>query len=132
MHHIAGCFEKFTYKFTVLNENFLKSWIFDNPCLKFDRQNDNFLRKEFFEQEQFELQKNIIVSLTMSNLLNPDRGLKTQIEFENETDLHLTEVKFRILQGIARTAILTFTKLDQNEKRTDTIQNFCMRLKKGS
>ena len=42
LYTIAESFEKFTYKFSAHNENFREMFIFDNPCLTFDINHENF------------------------------------------------------------------------------------------
>ena len=76
--------------------------------------------------------KQTISSLSMTHLVNSDFSLKTHHEFEALTTFVLTGIKFNVLQGLARTAINQFRKQDQNQKRTETVQNFCMRIKQGS
>jgi hypothetical protein len=68
----------------------------------------------------------------MENLIDPNLNLKDKDTFQNETGVLLTDVKFGVLLGAARNAITNFKKNDVNEKRTDRIQDFCMRIKKGS
>jgi len=55
LYFISACFEKFIFNFTSVNENYLKAPIFENPCLPFDVNNNNFLKKSFFSDEEFAL-----------------------------------------------------------------------------
>jgi len=132
LYHISACFEKFSNNFTAKNENFRKMWIFDNPCFKFDGNNGQYLKRNFFDEQYFVSEKNRIVTLTMDNLIDPNLTLKTKETFQNETGVLMTDLKFGVLLGAARNAIINFKKNDANEKKTDRIQDFCMRIKKGS
>ena len=85
LYFISACFEKFIFNFTSVNENYLKAPIFENPCLPFDVNNNNFLKKSFFTDEEFALYKKGIHSLTVNNILNPDHSTKPKLEFELNT-----------------------------------------------
>ena len=131
--HIAASFEKFSLKFTVHNENFLKMFLYENPILNFDPNNQNFLKKEFFPENIFQEHQRSIKLLTMENLLYENKTFKTKEDFERETGITgLCEIKFARLVGLARTALNRFSKTANNEKSIDTLQNFCMRIRKGS
>ena len=132
LRNIADCFETFIFCFTATNENFAKSFIFENPCLPFQPNRNNYLRQEFFTELEYENNKHLIRSLTMDQLLNPDFTLRSQQEFENTSHLIITPIKFEILRSMARNAVEKFQKVEQNYKRVDTVQNFCMRIKRGS
>jgi len=132
LHNIAVSFERFTYKFSVCNENFREMYIFDNPCFTFDVNHPNFLKKEFFTAEYYEENKAKIMNLRLSNIASIDGRLKNKEDFENESGLHVTDAKYRVLMGIAVSAQIKYGKQNQQEKKTDTLVNFCMRIKKGS
>jgi len=132
LYYIASCYERFLFNFTSVNENYLSSLIFDNPSLTFDVNNQHFLKKGFFTEDEFTQFKDIIYGLTVKKFLNQDLSLKTKIEFENGSGLFLSELKFNKLRGIARSSVIKFRKFDNNEKKTDSVQNFCMRIRRGS
>ena len=132
LSYIAGCFKKFIFCFTATDENFLKSFIFENPCLPFQQNRNNYLKEEFFGVAEYAENKQTISSLSITHLVNSDFSLKTHHEFEALTTIVITGIKFNVLQGLARTAINQFRKQDQNQKRNDSVQNFCMRIKRGS
>jgi len=132
LYHIVSCFEKFIFGFTAKNENFKKAFIFENPSLTFDVANNNYLKREFFTNEEYSTHKAAILSLTVDNILNPDLSLKNHFEFQEVTGIVITDAKYNRLRGLVLTAIQNFSKTDFNRKRTDTVQNFCMRIKKGS
>ncbi len=70
--------------------------------------------------------------LQMQSLLNGDGSIKNKQDFEHASGLLITDAKFRVLTGIATTALLKYTKNTAHEKKIDNLQNFCMRIKKGS
>ena len=132
LKNIAGGFEKFIYKFTCLNENFRKSFIFENPVLKFDANNQNYLKMSFFGEDFYRQNKIGINSLTVDSILNLNGTTKSKLEFENITGIILTENKYNKICGLVRTAVRTFSKNTVTEKKSDTVQNFCMRIRRGS
>jgi len=124
--------ESLFLKFTVKNENFLNAWIFENPCLTFDENNRNYLTAEFFPEMDFDRYKHQIYKLTVSCLLTPNLAPVEKIIFEQNTGIILSVGKFATLRGCAITAVRRYTKNERNEKRTDNLQNFCMRIRRGS
>jgi len=134
LYNMAACFEKFIFSFSATNENFMHAWIFENPCMVLDQRNNNFLTETFFDQEFFLANKNKIRNLTMNSLVNANNTLKTKQQFETISGLTLTDIKFGRLLGLARTAIANFSGRGDLTVaiRSDTAQNFCMRIKKGS
>jgi len=108
LYNIASCFEKFIFKFTTLNLNYRKSFIFENPCFKFDNNHENYLRCEFFGEEFFLQNKRAIYALTIEHFSSEDGTLKTKEVFERETDLILTDAKYNVLIGLVRTAVHNF------------------------
>jgi len=50
LYYVAGYAEKFIFNFTSVNENFLSSPIFENPCLSFENNRPHFLKKSFFSE----------------------------------------------------------------------------------
>jgi len=68
----------------------------------------------------------------MENILNPDYSTKDKAIFEAETEILLSDIKFNKIRILAVNAVRIFRKDDINEKRVDTVYNFCMRNKRGS
>ncbi len=64
--------------------------------------------------------------------MNPDLNPKTKLEFEASSGIILTELKFNKLRGLARNSVVQYLKMDNNDKKTDSVRNFCMRIRKGS
>jgi len=110
----------------------LNSVVFDNPCLPFDANNRNYLKKNFFTNREFENFKQQIYALTISDLINPELIPNTKAVFEVNTGIELSNIKFLRLRNLAATAVNTYRKIDNNERRRDTVRNFCMRIKRGS
>ena len=108
LHHIAGCFEKFIFKFTAIRENFMKMWIFENPSLVFDQNMPNFLNRDFFTEPYFEQNKQAICNITMDKILNMDKSFKSKQIFEQLTGIEISDVKYDRLVGLARTAIANY------------------------
>jgi hypothetical protein len=132
LYYIADSFEKFTFKFTARNENFAMAYIYENPSLPLDVNHNNYLKREFFSEQELLLHEKEIKKLTMDQILNPDFSLKSKHEFENISSITLTDLKYTRLQGLARTAVMKYRRVDNNLKKRDSIQNFCMRIKRGS
>ena len=132
LYYIAECYEKFLFCFTAKNENFAKAPIYENPCLAFDVNNPNYLSQDFFTVDEYDLYKDGIQQLSMDHLMNADFSLKTKPNFETSSNIIVTDIKFRILQGLVLTSIAKYSKIDNNSKKTDTAKNFCMRIKRGS
>jgi len=132
LHYIASCMEKLLINFTVKNENFLNAWIYENPCISFDVNNRGYLTTGFFSALEFATYKLQIYSLKVSCLLTRNLEPIEKNTFEQNTGIILSLGKFLTLRGCAITAMRKYTKLDRNEKRTDYLQNFCMRIRRGS
>jgi len=66
LFHISGYVENFVFKFTAVKENFRKSYIFDNPCIKFDVAGHHFLKKTFFTEDEWQRYEVKIKGLTMA------------------------------------------------------------------
>ena len=132
LYNIADQAEKFVYSFTARNENYKKAWLFDNPSITFEINRQHYLKKTFFTMEEWTLFEGSIKMLTMDNILNADGTVKSKIEFENGTGVLLSEIKYNKLRGMALSSVRKYAKNALFEKKTDTVQNFLMRIKKGS
>ena len=132
LHHIAVSYENLLINFTKRNENFMKAYVYENPALRLDANNPAFLGRGFFSDVEHMQYGGSIRSLTLDKIINADKTLKSKQEFQNLTGIQLSDIKYNKLTGIARTAIQTYTKNVPHEKKTDTLQNFCMRIRKGS
>ena len=131
LYNIVSFFEEFIFKFTATNENFRVAKIFENPCLKFENNRQHHLKKSFFTDEEWNNSEYEIKKLSMDMLIKQDNRLCEKIEFENLAGFVLSELKFTKLRGIASTALRNLTK-NQNPQKIDSVQNFCMRSKRGS
>ena len=129
---IAGHFERFIYSFTVEKENFRKAHFFENPCFSFDVNRPHYLKKSFFTNIEWDNYKTQIKNLTFDKIVSMDGTIKNKVEFENITGIMLTDLKFAKIVGMARSSLLKYQKAEVKEKKTDTVQNFLMRIKKGS
>jgi len=78
------------------------------------------------------LYHNKIKNLTLDQILNNDKTVKSLQEFSEITGMDISELKFNKLRGIANCAVRKFSKNESYEKKTDTVQNFLMRIKRGS
>jgi len=132
LHYIASSFEKFIFSFTSKNENFRNAYIYENPSLPFDLNNRNFLKKEFFSAEEFELHKKRIHALKVEDLLNLNNTTKTKEEFELSTRINISDIKFNKLRILASNAVRLYKKIASHELKSDTVENFCMRSRRGS
>jgi len=132
LRNIAEHFEKFVFKFTVVNENFKKAFIFDNPTLTFDPNRQHYLKKTFFTDQEWENNEGRIKSLTMDMLVSNNGDFYDRGDFELLSGITISDLKFNKLRGLARTAVAKYKKLENSAKKTDTVQNFLMRIKRGS
>jgi len=132
LKYIAKSYEKFLFNFTSFNENYLEAFIYDNPSLPLDANHNNYVKRNFFDREEFALYKEQIHLLTIRNLVNPDLTIKTKENFEQQTGVFLPMQKFEKLCRLANNAVAKHRKLDKNEQKTDSVKNFCMRIRKGS
>jgi len=132
LHHIALCFEKFIFKFTTVKENYKKIFIFDNPCITFDFNRPHFLQQGFFTGREWDMYGSVIKNLTMDKLILQDNTIASKDNFQLNTGILISDLKFQKLRGLALASIRKFQKFRNEEKKVDTIQNFIMRIKKGS
>jgi len=132
LHNIARYFEKFVFKFTVIKENFRKAYIFDNPCIKFDVNSPHFLKKTFFTNEEWQMHAVKIKNLTMDMLMSNDNVTYSKEYFENKCGMSVSLLKLNKLRGMALTSVRLYGKFSALDKKTDTVQNFLMRTKRGS
>jgi len=130
--HIAKKFEQFIFSFTIKNENFRKAYVFENPVLTFDVNRQHYLKKSFFTMEEWNLYGRSIKNLTMDQILGAGGIVKSKMDFETSTRIFLSDLKFNKIRGLALTATAKYEKNNREEKRVDTVQNFLMRIKKGS
>jgi len=104
LHNIAGHLEKFVFNFTTINENFLSSVIFENPVLTFERNRNHYLKKTFFTAEEW-LEYGILVKkLTIDKIVKRDFTLISKVNFEANTGIILSDIKYNKLRGIAATS----------------------------
>ena len=122
----------FLFNFTGINENFLKSWIFENPKFTFDINRRNYLKREFFNDTEIQNFGLSIIKLTPADFLDNNRDVVSLAEFIRRTHITISDLKYNKLRSIILTAKLTFQKTNKIEQKTDMVQNFCMRIKKGS
>jgi len=132
LHHIASCFEKFIYGFTCYRENFKQAYIYENPCLTFDNNNNNYLQQNFLTGDEFILYGKSVRALTLDKILNPDYTTKGKQEFEASTNIFLTEIKYNRLRLLAINVVRKYKKVELHEITTDKVDNFCMRIRRGS
>jgi len=132
LHHIAGKFEKFLFNFTTIKENFMSAFFFENPCCTFDINRQHFLKKTFFSAVEWQEYSKKIKNLSLNMLINRDYTVIGKPEFEELSGIELSEIKFNKLRGLANAAIQKFKKPDKNDQKCDTVQNFLMRIRKGS
>jgi len=132
LHNIAGHAEKFIYNFSTMQENYKKCHIFDNPCINFDVNSPHFLKRSFFTNDEWRLHWKGILNLRMDMILNDDGTVKQKNEFEDLTGILISDLKYNKLRGLARSSTLKYAKIKTIEKKTDTVQDFLMRIKKGS
>ncbi len=132
LHHIAGKFEKFLFNFTTKKENFASSFFFENPCCTFDVNRQHFLKKSFSTEEEWAAYSKKIKNLSLNMMIKRNFVVSNKHEFEEMSGIVLSDNKFNKIRGIALTAILKYKKNIKNEQKTDTVQNFLMRIKKGS
>jgi len=132
LRYLAESYERFFFRFTTVNENFKKAWIFDNPCLTFDPNNRNYLKREFFTQEQLVGNLSEIYELKVSDFLDRNNVILTKELFEQNNLLRFSLVKYNVLCGLIRNALINYSKVDKNAKRVDTVKDFCCRIRSGS
>jgi len=132
LHNIGGHAEKFIFNFSVEQENFRKIHIFDNPCITFDANRPHFLKRSFFTNEEWRDYGQQILNLTMDKILNLNNSVKTLNEFTEISGITVTPLKYNKIAGLARSSVSKYAKNDKIGKKTDTVQNFLMRIKKGS
>ncbi len=129
---MAQCFEKFWLRFSVTQEYFWDSFIFENPCFTFDINHQNYLKKTFFTDNEFLVHGNIIKNLTLKCFLNREGQILNREEFVENTGINISVLKYNRLRGLVTTSIRKYSKPDLTMKKQDKIENFCMRIKKGS
>ena len=117
--------------FTVNKENFLNSYLFENPCLTFDAARKPYLRENFFTLDEMTNHGHTIKTLIVRDFLDNGRVIVGKNTFVERKGFQISDLKYNKLVGMVRTACIKYTKLSANEKKTDTVQNFCMRIKKG-
>ena len=100
LHHLSGCFEKFLLKYGTVKENFREMWLFENPIFKLDNRNQNYLNINFFSEEEFNQYGIAIKNLKMSDILNPDNTIKTKPQFEFQTGIIISEIKYTKLRDL--------------------------------
>jgi len=81
--------------------------------------------------------KRAIFALTIEHFSAEDGTPKSKEVFERETSLILTDAKYNVLLGLVRTAVHNFGRGGGELPfhvpiAMDSVQNFCMRTKKGS
>jgi hypothetical protein len=106
--------------------------IFENPIFTFDHNTARYLKTDFFEPNMFRMHSKKIKNLTISMFLNGNNNFKSLQIFNTEFSLNICENKYNTLKGLCRASINKFSKTVLAHKKNDTIQNFCMRRKKGS
>jgi len=132
LYYVAGKFENFLFNFTTKKENFMSSFFFENPCCTFDINRQHYLKKSFFTEQEWAMYSKKIKKLSMNMLIKRTYVVVNKPEFEELSGIAVSDIKFNKLRGIALTAIRKYRKAEKKEQKTDTVQNFLMRIKKGS
>jgi hypothetical protein len=117
--------------FTVHNENFWESKIFENKALFLRLRQKIPLTAEFFEAEFFELNKNKILSLTVMNFFDTKDSFKSWEDFKTATLLEVSRDSYSELKKIASNAKLKYSKKSANEIKTTTLDDYLNRKVKG-
>jgi hypothetical protein len=124
LYHIADCFETFLCKFTVKNENFLESCIFENPCLTFDVGRSFYLKENFFSGQELERYGKNLKLLTVRNFLDDERGVLSRQQFTIQTGIELSDLKCNKLRSLVNTARIKFSKNTRDEKKLTQFKIF--------
>ena len=129
IHGIVSAWEQFYFKFTAKNENFIHSYIFDNPV--FGTAHIPRINKQFFGAEFFTLHKTRIHMLKFSDISD---GLR--IRTLDSITLH-TGIPFQVrhhlsLRGIVDKTIRALVKNEAIKKTALSIDTFMNRKIKGS
>ena len=73
-----------------------------------------------------------IINLTPMDFLDRNLGIVGVEDFINRSGINISPLKYSKLKCLIKTALTRYQKVLKIEKKTDTVQNFCMRIKKGS
>jgi hypothetical protein len=131
LYGIALAYERFLTGFTIHNENFWESKIFENKALFLRLRQKIPLTAEFFDADFFALNKKKILSLTVMDFFDTKDSYKSWENFKTATDLQVSRDSYNELKKIASNAKLKYSKKSANEIKTTTLDDFLNRKVKG-
>ncbi len=126
LHHIASCFEKFLISYTMVNENYRLSYIYDNPSIPFEQGRDTFLSLRFIDWgANIETITKLQNLLTVGDILPAVGHPVSWDEFRARTGIDLPLQKFTILRracvGLENRAV----KNGLYQKKCESIEHWC-------
>jgi hypothetical protein len=132
LHHIASCFEKFLISYTMVNENYRLSYIYDNPSIQIEQGRDAFLSLRFIDWGANIETITKIQNLTVGDILPAVGHPVLWDEFRARTGIDLPIQKFTILRracvGIENRSV----KTELYQKKCERIERWCNNRKKLS
>ncbi len=132
VHAICNSFERLSGSFTVTQDNFLNSYLFENEKFTMDLHSKKSLSRDIFSAPLFEQYAAKLYSLRYCNLFNDDGSFKTLEQRREMIGAGITPLHVFHLRNVCSTARLRFKKKDPDEQKSVHIGTFLFRKKRGS
>jgi hypothetical protein len=125
LHHIVSCFEKFLIAFTMVNENFRASFIFDNPSVPFEQGRNNFFGSRFIDWGANRATTAKLQNLRVSDILPSVGNPLSWEEFRDRTGIGIPLQKFTVLKRACTSLEHRAIKEIPYQKKSESIEQWC-------
>jgi hypothetical protein len=125
LHHIVSCFEKFLIAFTMVNENFRLSFIFDNPSVPFEQGRNTFFGSRFIDWGANSVTISKLQNLRVSDILPSVGNPLSWEEFRDRTGIGIPLQKFTVLKRACTSLEHRAVKEIPYQKKCESIEQWC-------
>jgi hypothetical protein len=118
--------------FTIYNENFKSAFIVENVKMTRSVNSRNFIGRNFFPLEFFNLYANKILNLKYSDFYTVTDNMIPAVDIIANTGIPLSVLMIQTLRGVCTSAKTKYNKKAVDSKKTVDLSTFIYRKRKGS
>ncbi len=132
IHDICSSYERVMHAFTATQENFQKSFIFENGCFTVGLRSKEQLCRRHFNDETFERISSKLYNLRYCDLFSEQNVFLTIEAIGRQLGIHLTQLQFFNFRNACSVAKVKYSKKDLDVQKSRHIETFLYQRKRGS